>query len=126
MNLRPRPTPWRSLIAIALLATGSMSGAQPATPPAATPAAPAPASAPAPATTAAVVLSDLAWLSGCWRGNVNQREFREHWLPLRGNLLIGAGHTVTAFFEVVPAGTAVPGAGPAAPRPARRDGSPAR
>lgn len=40
-------------------------------------------------------LSSLAWLSGCWRGNVNQRDFREHWLPLRGNLLIGAGHTVS-------------------------------
>jgi hypothetical protein len=25
-----------------------------------------------------------AWLEGCWRGAVNQREFREHWLPLRG------------------------------------------
>ncbi len=49
-----------------------------------------------PATAAdAVALSDLSWLSGCWRGSVNQREFREHWLPLRGNLLIGAGHTVT-------------------------------
>jgi hypothetical protein len=27
---------------------------------------------------------------------VNQRDFREHWLPLRGNLLVGAGHTVVA------------------------------
>jgi len=44
---------------------------------------------------ASIVLSDLSWLSGCWRGSVNQREFREHWLPLRGNLLIGASHTVT-------------------------------
>jgi Domain of unknown function (DUF6265) len=41
-------------------------------------------------------LSALAWLSGCWRGTVNQRDFREHWLPLRGNLLVGAGHTVNA------------------------------
>jgi hypothetical protein len=39
-------------------------------------------------------LAELAWLSGCWRGSVNQREFREHWLPLRGDLLVGAGHTV--------------------------------
>jgi hypothetical protein len=38
-------------------------------------------------------LAPLAWLAGCWRGSVNQREFREHWLPLRGNLLVGAGHT---------------------------------
>jgi hypothetical protein len=41
-------------------------------------------------------LAELAWLAGCWRGSVNQREFREHWLPLRGNLLVGAGHTVNA------------------------------
>jgi Domain of unknown function (DUF6265) len=41
-------------------------------------------------------LSSLAWLSGCWRGSANQREFREHWLPLRGNLLVGAGHTVNS------------------------------
>jgi hypothetical protein len=33
-------------------------------------------------------------LEGCWRGSVNKREFREHWLPLRGALLIGASHTV--------------------------------
>jgi hypothetical protein len=39
-------------------------------------------------------LAPLAWLGGCWRGSANQREFREHWLPLRGNLLVGAGHTV--------------------------------
>ena len=89
MNPSSRSTRARTLVAIALLATASTSGAQPATPAAATPA------APAPATAAAVALSDLSWLSGCWRGSVNQREFREHWLPLRGNLLIGAGHTVT-------------------------------
>lgn len=79
----------RTLVAIALLMTAATSGAQPATPATATPA------APAPVTADAVALSDLSWLSGCWRGSVNQREFREHWLPLRGNLLIGAGHTVT-------------------------------
>ena len=38
--------------------------------------------------------SALAWLEGCWQGTVNQREFREHWLPLRGGMLIGAGQTV--------------------------------
>ena len=42
-----------------------------------------------------VTLASLEWLAGCWRGSVNQREFREHWLPLRGNLLVGAGHTVS-------------------------------
>ena len=39
-------------------------------------------------------LAPLAWLEGCWRGVANDREFREHWLPLRGNLLVGASHTV--------------------------------
>jgi hypothetical protein len=39
-------------------------------------------------------LSSLAWLDGCWRGNVNQREFREHWMPLRGGLLLGMSQTV--------------------------------
>jgi hypothetical protein len=38
-------------------------------------------------------LEPLAWLAGCWRGNVNKREFREHWMPLRGNLLVGTSHT---------------------------------
>jgi hypothetical protein len=39
-------------------------------------------------------LAPLAWLDGCWRGSVNGREFREHWMPLRGNLLIGVSQTV--------------------------------
>lgn len=34
-------------------------------------------------------LAPLAWLSGCWRGEVNKREFREFWQPLRGNLMVG-------------------------------------
>ena len=41
-------------------------------------------------------LTQLAWLDGCWRGEVNQREFREHWMPLRGGLLLGMSHTVMA------------------------------
>lgn len=75
----------------------------------ASPAASAPAASPATAAPAAAAatppadaapaptgpLADFAWLAGCWRGSVNQREFREHWLPLRGDLLVGAGHTVT-------------------------------
>ena len=36
----------------------------------------------------------LGWLEGCWRGTVNQREFREYWLPLQGEMIVGAGHTV--------------------------------
>ena len=39
-------------------------------------------------------LAPLAWLEGCWQGSVNQREFRETWLPLRGGMLIGAGQSV--------------------------------
>src|SRR5215211_5116737 len=39
-------------------------------------------------------IESLGWLEGCWRGAVNQREFREYWLPLRGGMIVGAGHTV--------------------------------
>ena len=42
-----------------------------------------------------MALASLAWLEGCWRGSVNQREFREQWMPLRGGMMIGAGHNVT-------------------------------
>jgi hypothetical protein len=58
------------------------------------PAAPADAATPAVAPETSGPLAPLAWLEGCWQGNVNQREFREQWLPLRGGLLIGAGQTV--------------------------------
>jgi len=99
MNMRSLPTGSRALAALALCTVASMSVAQSSAPPEAIPAAPATATpaaaAPAAGASAPVTLSDLSWLAGCWRGNVNQREFREHWLPLRGNLLVGAGHTVT-------------------------------
>jgi hypothetical protein len=39
-------------------------------------------------------LAQLAWLEGCWRGSVNEREFREQWMPLRGGLLLGVSQTV--------------------------------
>ena len=42
----------------------------------------------------AAALAALAWLEGCWRGTVNQREYREHWMPLRGGLLVGVSQTV--------------------------------
>ena len=61
--------------------------------------APAPAASGGPAAEAPaepLALASLSWLAGCWRGSANQREFREHWLPLRGDLLVGAGHTVNA------------------------------
>jgi hypothetical protein len=59
-------------------------------PPAAKPAEPAPKTA-VPATGA---LAPLAWLEGCWNGTVAQREYREQWMPLRGNLLVGVSQTV--------------------------------
>jgi hypothetical protein len=43
---------------------------------------------------AAVPLTELAWLAGCWRGEVNRRQFREQWMPLRGDLLVGVSHAV--------------------------------
>jgi hypothetical protein len=85
--------------AMAMLCCGSvLAGALHAQVPAPTPP-PAPAPAPAaaaPAKTAgpALELTSLSWLEGCWRGEVSQYEFREHWLPLRGGLMVGAGHVV--------------------------------
>jgi Domain of unknown function (DUF6265) len=64
----------------------------PPEPPAAATVAPAPAlppPAPVPAT-----IDQLGWLQGCWEGKVNQRDFREEWLPLRGEMMIGASQTV--------------------------------
>ncbi|HWZ74453.1 MAG TPA: DUF6265 family protein [Casimicrobiaceae bacterium] len=39
-------------------------------------------------------LDPLGWLHGCWDGKVNQRDFREEWLPLRGDMMIGVSQTV--------------------------------
>ena len=57
-------------------------------------ASPVPGAAPATQASAADALASLAWLEGCWQGTVNQREFREQWLPLRGGLMIGAGQSI--------------------------------
>jgi hypothetical protein len=55
----------------------------------------APLEAPAAAApTEASPIAPLAWLEGCWSSNVNKRETREQWLPLRGNLLLGMSQTV--------------------------------
>jgi hypothetical protein len=58
-----------------------------------------PAVRPSSAVTAAPVtptsLQQLGWLHGCWDGKVNQRDFREEWLPLRGDMMIGVSHTVS-------------------------------
>jgi hypothetical protein len=54
-----------------------------------------PAAPPAPAQPAEESpVAPLAWLEGCWTSNVNRREVREQWLPLRGNLMLGMSHTV--------------------------------
>ena len=39
-------------------------------------------------------VAPLAWLAGCWQGTVNQRDFREQWLPYRGGMLVGTGQQV--------------------------------
>jgi len=81
ITTRARPTHLFSALLLAALIAGS-AGAQ-STPP------PDPKAAADP-------LASLAWLEGCWRGSVNQREFREHWMPLRGGMLLGIGQTVMA------------------------------
>jgi hypothetical protein len=55
--------------------------------------APAPAPAPENVKLPTDSMSELAWLYGCWGGKVNQRDFREQWMPLRGNTLVGIGST---------------------------------
>jgi hypothetical protein len=40
-------------------------------------------------------LEPFGWLHGCWDGKVNQRDFREEWLPLRGDMMIGVSQTVS-------------------------------
>ncbi len=75
-------------LAVALCAAGALAQpAGPSAPPSVAPASDAPASPSDP-------LAPLAWLQGCWRGTVNQREFREQWLPPGGGMMIGASHTV--------------------------------
>ena len=83
MDSFDRPSP-RFLI-VSLFFTGALCGmARAQTPP---PAADAPKRV-------AASLDALAWLEGCWRGSVNQRDFREHWLPMQGGMMIGASQTV--------------------------------
>ena len=52
------------------------------------------ASAPSPTVEASGPLAPFAWLAGCWKGSVNQRDYREQWLPLEGGILVGAGQQV--------------------------------
>jgi hypothetical protein len=84
----------RSAITLAVVLMGAPACAQPAQAPTPSPPASDAATASQPPAAEADPLAALAWLSGCWQGTVNQREFREQWLPLRGGLLIGAGQSV--------------------------------
>ena len=84
------------LVSFVAFAQGAASPAPAEAKPAdAKPADPKPADTkPAEAAHEPLSMESLSWLAGCWRGTANQREFREHWLPLRGDLLVGASHTV--------------------------------
>ena len=92
-----RPHVLASLVACA----GVVACAQPQAPSRAEPGRPPPAMAqsahakpsPAPAQPAADAgpVGPLAWLAGCWKGSVNQRDYREQWLPFEGGMLVGAG-----------------------------------
>lgn len=53
----------------------------------------APEAPPAPPA-ASPSLAQLAWLRGCWAGNVNRRDFIEQWLPPRADMMVGVSHTV--------------------------------
>ncbi len=80
----PLAAPRVAAFAIAALVAAAVSAQAPAPPPA------------KPAAAAPVSLSDLAWVEGCWKGVVNKREFREQWMPLRGELMVGVSQTTMA------------------------------
>ena len=47
-----------------------------------------------PAAALPAALEPLAWLHGCWEGKVNFRDFREEWLPLKSDVMVGVSQTV--------------------------------
>jgi hypothetical protein len=59
----------------------------------ASPSSPPPAAVPD-AKAQSATLQSLAWLEGCWRGTAGQREFREQWMPLRGQMMLGVSQTL--------------------------------
>ena len=87
----------QSMLTTALLAgalVGLASAQAPATPPAVPPGGAAsdkPADKPADNPTGP--LAPLAWMRGCWEGKVNQRDFREEWLPTASDMMIGVSQT---------------------------------
>jgi uncharacterized protein DUF6265 len=78
-------------LAAALVATTA--AAQPA-PPAPIQTAPRQPAAPAESKARNATLQSLAWLEGCWRGTAGGREFREQWMPLRGEMMLGVSQTL--------------------------------
>ncbi|HEY1326432.1 MAG TPA: DUF6265 family protein [Casimicrobiaceae bacterium] len=87
-----------SLLAACTTMTPVVPGA-PAAPAAQSHASQAPATAPGappPASAAAAgdSLAPLAWLQGCWHGNVNQRDFSEQWSAPAAGTMVGIGRTV--------------------------------
>ena len=83
----------QSMLTAALLAGalgGSACAQAPATPPAVPPAG---AATDKPADKPTGPLAPLAWMRGCWEGKVNQRDFREEWLPPAGDMMIGVSQT---------------------------------
>ena len=83
-----RPSPLARALPLALLVLAHATAAQTAT-------APRPDAAASNDEAAHEPVAAFAWLAGCWKGSVNQRDFREMWLPLAGNMLVGAGQQVS-------------------------------
>ena len=48
----------------------------------------------APAQTPKPTINDLAWLAGCWEGNVRGREVNEQWMKPAGGIMLGMARTV--------------------------------
>jgi len=83
----------QAVLTAALLAgalVGPASAQAPATPPAVPPGG---AASDKPADKSAGPLAALAWMRGCWEGKVNQRDFREEWLPPAGDMMVGVSQT---------------------------------
>ena len=55
---------------------------------------PSPESPPIAESTDVNSVASMAWLYGCWGGLVNKRDFREQWMPFRGNTMVGMSSTM--------------------------------
>lgn len=44
----------------------------------------------------AVVIDDVAWLTGCWEWSSGSRTIEEHWLAPRAHSMVSVGRTVQA------------------------------